>query len=77
MWQKARWEKWTENYNGERPLENKTVVCGHMPVFYADRFEPSREKNSPDIFYGNGIIAIDAGTYNSKQVNVRVLEENI
>ena len=30
-----------------------------------------------NIFHGNGIIAIDAGTYDTKQVNVLVLDENI
>ena len=35
------------------------------------------QKNCADIFYGNGLIALDAGTYTSKQVNVLVLEEEL
>jgi hypothetical protein len=37
--------------------------------------DPSRPIGCADIFYGNGLIAIDAGTYDSKQVNVLVIEE--
>lgn len=75
LWEKARWEKWTENYTGEKPIPDKTLVCGHMPVFYATKFDKSREKDCSDIFYGNGIIAIDAGTHDTKKINVLVLEE--
>lgn len=76
-WEKARWCKWTEYYNGERPLPDKTLICGHMPTFYADRFDSSRTQNDSDIFYGNGIIAIDAGTYDSGHLNVLVLEDEL
>ena len=74
-WADARWVKWTEKYTGERPLEDKILICGHMPTFFAGRFDPGREKDSADIFYGNGLIAIDAGTADSQQVNVLVLED--
>lgn len=77
LWEKARWEKWIDKYNGERPLVNKTLVCGHMPVFYADKFDISRSQECVDIFYGEGIIAIDAGTCSSKQVNVLVIEDEL
>lgn len=73
-WEKARWVKWTERYNGERPLADKTLICGHVPTFYANALDPSRDKRDFSIFYGNGIIAIDAGTADTKQVNVLVLE---
>lgn len=74
-WERARWVKWTEKYDGERPLKDKILVCGHMPTLMARLIDPSRPMGCADIFYGNGIIAIDAGTYDSKQVNVLVIEE--
>lgn len=72
-WETARWEKWTKRYSGQRPLADKILVCGHVPTFFASAFDPSREKNCADIYYGNGIIAIDAGTADTKQVNLLVL----
>ena len=60
-WKEARWQKWTEQYQGEPPVPGKTVVCGHMPTF-------------GDIFYGNGLIAIDAGTDDTNRINVLVLD---
>lgn len=74
-WEKARWVKWTEKYAGERPLPDKTLICGHMPTFFAHAFDPQRDKNCADIFCRDGLFAIDAGTADSKQVNVLVLEE--
>ncbi len=76
-WTEARKMRWTDEYTGRRPLEDKTLVCGHMPCFYANEVDKNRSKNDADIFYGNGFIAIDGGTFDSKQVNVLVLEENI
>ncbi len=74
-WETARWTKWTEKYLEGRPLKDKTLVCGHVPTFYANRFDCTRDKANADIFYGNGLIAIDAGTFDSKQLNVLVLED--
>lgn len=74
-WGSARWTKWTEKYTGQRPLPDKTLICGHMPAFFAKAFDPARKENSADIFYGNGMIAIDAGTYDSGQINVLLLED--
>ena len=76
-WEKARWVKWTDKYTGEKPLDAKTVVCGHMPTFYAKKFDRTRSDNDGGIFWGNGIIAIDAGTHDTGQVNVLVLEDNL
>lgn len=66
-WETARWTRWTEQYHGVRPLADKTLICGHVPTFCAPGVQGS------DIFYGEGLIAIDAGTYDSKKVNVLVL----
>lgn len=76
-WEKSRWTKWTEKYDGSRPLAHKTLVCGHVPTFFATKFNPKRDKNNFEIFYGNGIIAIDAGTFDTKKVNVLVLEDGL
>ena len=76
-WEKARWTKWTEKYNGEKVLLDKTLICGHMPTFYANKFDDTRQKDCSDIFFGNGLIAIDAGTYDSKQINVLVSEDRL
>ena len=76
-WEKARWLPWNEQYTGQPPIPGKTLVCGHMPTFCAGSHDPGRAKNCADIFYGNGLIALDAGTYTSKQVNVLVLEEEL
>ncbi len=77
VWAQARWIKWTEKYSGARPLTDKTLICGHMPTFCANKFDSKRSNNSADIFYGNGIIAVDAGTFDSKQLNVLVLEDSL
>lgn len=75
-WAKARWEKWIQQYGEERPLADKTVVCGHVPTFFANLIDRTRPPKCADIFYGNGMIAIDAGTYDSQQVNVLVVEDD-
>lgn len=69
-WEKARWVKWTEQYVGQRPLADKTLVCGHVPTFYKN---PTGSRRG-EIYFGNGMIAIDAGTADTKQVNVLVIE---
>ena len=74
-WEKARWTKWTDMYDGEKPLTDKTVVCGHVPSFFAKFFDASRGSHNYDIYYGKGMIAIDAGTFDTKQVNVLVIED--
>ena len=76
-WEQARWGKWTEKYDGSKPLSDKTLVCGHVPTFYANKFDKNRERDNCDIFCGNGVIAIDAGTFDTKQVNVLVIEDTL
>lgn len=71
-WEKVRCIKWTQMYTGERPLADKTLVCGHMPTFFASSIDSARGENCSDIFYGNGLVAIDAGTFDSRRVNVFV-----
>lgn len=71
-WEKARWVKWTEQYKGQRPLPDKTLVVGHVPTFYA--WDREDWKEHCDIFYADGLIALDAGTADTKRVNVLVIE---
>ncbi len=76
QWHIARKTKWTDAYkDSDRP--SKTVVCGHYPTFYADTVDSLRKKDDCSVFFGKGLIAIDAGTDTSKRVNVLVLKDNI
>ena len=77
QWEEARWIKWIHVYTGQPPIPGKTLVCGHYPACFAGRFDPARGEHNADIFCGNGLYAIDAGTYNSGQVNILVLEDEV
>ncbi len=74
-WKKARWTKWTDMYKACDRLADKTIVCGHVPSFYANKFDPQRASDDASPFYGDGIIALDAGTFTTGAVNVLVIEE--
>ncbi len=76
-WDAARIEAWVKHYNGTPPLPGKTLICGHVPTFLAGPHDPDRDESNADIFYGNRLIAIDAGTADSKQINVLVLEDEL
>ncbi len=76
-WKKARCVRWPDQYTGQRPLEDKTLVLGHVPTWKACAFDAGRDPKDCSIFYGNGIIAIDAGTDKTKQINVLVLEDHL
>ena len=74
-WEKARWVKWNERYVGLSPLADKTLVVGHVPTWYASAFDGNRDKKDFSIFYGNGMIGIDAGTADTQHINVLVTED--
>lgn len=76
-WQTARWLQWQFLYKTPAMLPGKTIVCGHRPCAYGHHFDPDRQESDASIFYGEGLIAIDACTVRSGRVNVLVLEENI
>lgn len=76
-WHWARFLEWPILYNAPSRVPGKTIVCGHRPTHYGWRFDPARKPEDSGIFYGDGMIAIDAGTVRSGQVNVLVLEERI
>ena len=74
-WKKARWTKWHEMYDVCDRLDGKTIVCGHVPSFYATKYDPNITQQNPDIFYGDGVTVLDAGTYTTKRVNVLMIED--
>ncbi|MBQ8719204.1 MAG: metallophosphoesterase [Clostridia bacterium] len=76
-WHRARFLEWHLLYGTPAMLSEKTLVCGHRPTRLAARVDPQRSATCHDIFYGDGLIAIDAGTIRSGQVNVLVLNEEI
>lgn len=76
-WASARYGEWVQYYGVNDILPGKTIVCGHRPTRLAYAFDPSREVGDSSIFYGDGVIAIDAGTVRSGRVNVLVLEDEL
>ncbi|MBQ7378965.1 MAG: hypothetical protein IJW70_04705 [Clostridia bacterium] len=74
-WEEARLLEWQQLYDVGTTLEEKTIVCGHRPARLGYMFDGSREPDCSEPFYGNGMIAIDAGTVKSGCVNVLVLEK--
>lgn len=77
QWQAARWTKWTDMVGVCDRLPDKTVVCGHFPAFFGNRFDPTVRPDTAVIFRGDGVIAIDGGTYTTGRVNVLVVEDEL
>lgn len=75
-WRDARFLEWQQLYSVGAVLEGKTIVCGHRPARLGSMFDASREPDCSEPFYGEGLIAIDAGTVRSGRVNVLVIEES-
>ena len=73
-WIEARRTKWNQRYTGQRPLAEKTVVCGHVPSFNAHAFDSERDRSDNSIFYGNGLVVLDGGVADTKHINVLVIE---
>ena len=63
QWKNGRWTRWTDGRGMRGRPERKIVVCGHYPT------------DDSNVFYGDGFIAIDAGTATSGRLNVLVLED--
>ena len=74
-WREAHLLEWQQFYAVGCILEGKTIVCGHRPAEMGRMFDPFREPDCPDPFFGEGIIAIDGYTVKSGRVNVLVIEE--
>ncbi len=76
-WKKARWIKWTEMYGICPLISGKNLVCGHVPVQYAYRISHTRNHENSDIFFGEGMTAIDGGVFMNGKINVLVIEDDI
>ena len=76
-WRAARFSEWTALYGTPAVPRDKTLVCGHRPTRLAFRVDPARSATDSSIFYGKGMIAIDAGTVRSGRVNLLVLEDRL
>lgn len=76
-WKKARWEGWNSHYKMSRPLPEKTLVCGHVPTFYAAQREMNRAPADSSIYEKEGFLALDAGTVQSKRINIYVIEDEL
>ena len=74
QWMKARWVKWNEMYLDCDRIKNKTIICGHVPSFYASKFDVTRGNENSDIFYGYGVTVIDSGTSTTGKLNILVIE---
>ncbi len=77
VWDSARWIRWTDKYTGEAPIPGKTLVCGHVPTCYGNRFDSRRYEFDFSPFNGKGLIALDAATFDTGRINVLVLEDNL
>lgn len=76
-WHSARFLVWQQLYGTLAMLTEKTIVCGHRPARFGHMFDLSRAPDVSTIFYGDGMIAIDAGTVRSGRVSVLVLDEEM
>ncbi len=63
QWHAGRWTSWVNGSEMPGRNEVKTVVCGHYPVW------------SQGMYYGEGFIAIDAGTVATGRMNLLVISE--
>lgn len=76
-WHEARWTKWSDMIDVCTLIDGKTVVCGHYPTIFANMSYGKEGEERADIFYDNGVIAIDGGTYTTGRVNVLVVEDEL
>lgn len=76
-WEHARFLEWPKMYQGGAMLKGKTVVCGHRATFLASNFDTKRGGRDFSIYKAEGLVAIDACTVLSHQVNVFVTEDII
>lgn len=76
-WREARKQKWVEMYDVCNRLHDKTIVCGHVPVFFGSQYAKLSSTENPNIFYGDGVIVLDAGTDITKKINVLVVDDHL
>ena len=75
-WSDARWTSWLSVFR-TATLPDKTIVCGHRATMHAYKVDPNRYYKDYSIFRAPGVIAIDACTIQSGQINVLVLEDDL
>lgn len=76
-WSNARMLEWQQLYGTQAMVLGKTIVCGHRTAGLAHLFDCSRHASDSNIFYGNGLRVLDAGTITSKRINVLVIDEKV
>ena len=76
-WEEARFLEWQQLYDVGALLDGKIIVCGHRPSRLGHMFDTTRASDCSEIFYGKGMIAIDAGSVRSGRVNVLTLDVDI
>ena len=74
-WHRARAVGWHECYGENTVLSEKTIVCGHVPTRVAYAFAWDRDLSDSDIYYGDGVIAVNGGVESAGKINVLVLNE--
>ncbi|CCY07950.1 putative uncharacterized protein [Coprobacillus sp. CAG:698] len=81
-WSEARWLNGVSQFLSEKRIFNKTIVCGHYHCnWYRDRNLNEEEKwkdfSPQEVINENNekIIAIDACTAFSKQINVLIIDD--
>jgi hypothetical protein len=73
-WRWAHLSEWQQYYGAGATLNGRTIVCGHRPSYMGYYFDPMRANDCNEIFYGKGMIALDANTVRSGCVNVLVVD---
>lgn len=76
-WYEARWSPWPKMYAAQAVLAGKTIVCGHRCTRYATIFDPARAEDDDSMFRAEGIAVLDAGTIESKKINVLVIDGEV
>lgn len=80
MWDKVRWINGMEAAHGGIRMPGKTIVCGHWHCSFGHSHyenDGGEFDNNPNFtpYYGDGIIALDACTPISKQINCIIIED--
>ncbi|MBQ2793164.1 MAG: metallophosphoesterase [Clostridia bacterium] len=76
-WNNARWLRWHTRYPNFDIPDNKTLVVGHTPCYYASMFDRSRSDYDCSIFYGHNLVAIDGAAVSKGRVNVFVTQDEV
>ena len=76
-----RWARWCNGMDAAQACgEEKTILCGHWHCSYGHaRYENKGSEFGPDAdfspYYGRGVIALDACTAFSRNVNIIILDD--